>query len=101
MKKIFTVLLMLLGASSARAVGTVTVTATSISILGSSQTISMSVNLIDPNQTGILRTGALVLTNFTSTSTNGTTVSIGPIYGNDVITDGFGNGSPIRARGSE
>jgi hypothetical protein len=50
--------------------------------------------LIDPNQTGVLRTGGLIVTNFsTSTTTPGTTATCGPVWGNDVITDGFGNAS--------
>lgn len=71
---------------------TVTVTATSTTLLGTSQTISLTCSLIDPNQTGILRTGATVITNFsTSTTTPGTTATCGPLWGNDVVTDGFGN----------
>lgn len=71
---------------------TVTVTATSTTLLGTGQTISLTCSLIDPNQTGILRTGATVITNFsTSTTTPGTTATCGPLWGNDVVTDGFGN----------
>jgi hypothetical protein len=92
-KAIIATILVLLCSGKVWAVGTVTVTATAQSILGSSQTVSMNVSLVDPNSTGVLRSGAIVLTNFTASSNNGTTVSIANIYGNDVITDGFGNAS--------
>src|SRR5690242_19011868 len=87
-------LILLLCPLALRAAPTVTVTATSTTLLGTSQTISLTCSLIDPNQTGVLRTGGTVITNFTtSTATPGTTATCGPIRGNDVITDGFGNAS--------
>lgn len=85
---------LLLCAAPLYAAPTITVTATSTTLLGTGQTITLTCSLIDPNQTGILRTGATVITNFsTSTTTPGTTATCGPLYGNDVITDGFGNAS--------
>lgn len=71
----------------------ITVSATGVSILGTSTPISISVSLIDPNYTGNLRVvGSGVIPIFqASSATPGTTTSVGPIYGNDVIVDGFGN----------
>lgn len=85
-------LFLLLCAVPLYAAPTVTVTATSTTLLGTSQTITLTCSLVDPNQTGILRTGATVITNFsTSTVTPGATATCGPLWGNDVVTDGFGN----------
>jgi hypothetical protein len=72
---------------------TITVSATAVSILGTSQTISITVTLIDPNSTGNLRvTGTgIVPVMQASTVTPGATATVGPIYGNDVILDAFGN----------
>src|SRR5882672_7095488 len=87
-------LLLLLLAVPLYAAPTVTVTATSASILGTSQSISLTCVLTDPNQTGVLRSGANIITVFSmSTVTPGGTATCGPLYGNDVITDGFGNAS--------
>lgn len=71
----------------------ITVSATGVSILGTSTPISISVTLIDPNSTGnlhVVGTGVIPIMQ-ASTVTPGTTAAIGPIYGNDVITDGYGN----------
>jgi hypothetical protein len=70
----------------------VTITATSATLLGTTQTISLDCHLIDPNGTGVLRVGTSVITNMdTATVTPGTTATCGPLWGADVITDGFGN----------
>lgn len=71
----------------------VTVSATSQTLLGTNDTISLTATLIDPNSTGMLRvSGAGVITTLkTSTITAGTTATLGPIWGNDVIIDGLGN----------
>jgi hypothetical protein len=70
----------------------VTITATSATLLGTTQTISLDCHFIDPNGTGVLRVGTSVITNMdTSTVTPGTTATCGPLWGADVITDGFGN----------
>lgn len=71
----------------------VTVSASAVTLLGTTQSISITVTLIDPNSTGMLRvsgTGIVPVT-VSSTVTPGTTATVGPIYGNDVIIDGFGN----------
>lgn len=91
MRKLALLILLLWPLASKAASPTVTVTATAQSILGTTQTVVLTVTLIDPNTTGMLKAGAVEVTNFTTTSASGTTVSVGPIYGNDVITDGFGN----------
>lgn len=71
---------------------TITVSGNSVSILGSAQTISLTCTLIDPNQTGNLHSGSNIITVFvTSTVTPGNVATCGPIYGNDVILDGYGN----------
>jgi hypothetical protein len=93
-KEMFFILVLICMAPLAKAAPTITVTATSATLLGGSQTISLTCTLIDPNQTGVLRTGGTVITNFsTNTATPGTTATCGPIWGNDVVTDGFGNAS--------
>ena len=71
----------------------VTVSGTSITLLGTSQTISLTCTLIDPASTGMLRvSGSGIITNtITSTVTPNTTATCGPIYGNDVIINGNGN----------
>jgi hypothetical protein len=70
----------------------VTITATSATLLGTTQIISLDCRLVDPNGTGILRVGTSVLTNLdTATVTPGTTATCGPLWGADVVTDGFGN----------
>src|SRR5690242_5820442 len=71
----------------------VTVSASAVNLLGTVQPISISVTLIDPNQTGMLRVSGtgIVPVMSASTVTPGATATVGPIYGNDVILDGFGN----------
>ena len=92
--KWYVLAILVLVSPTAWAAPTVTVTASSVTILGTSQTISLVCTLVDPNQTGVLRTGGTVVTKFSaSTTTPGSTATCGPIYGNDVITDGFGNAS--------
>lgn len=70
----------------------ITVSGNSVTILGSAQTISLTCTLIDPNNTGMLRSGSNIITVFvTNTVTPGNVATCGPIYGNDAIIDGFGN----------
>lgn len=91
--KRYLLLLALFFATGVHAAPTVTVSASALSILGTSQTISITVQLIDPNNTGMLKisgTGVIPIMR-ASTVTPGTTATVGPIYGNDVIVDGFGN----------
>jgi hypothetical protein len=71
----------------------ITVSASAVTLLGASQRISLIVNLVDPNNTGMLRVSGtgIVPIMTASTVSPGTTATVGPIYGNDVILDGFGN----------
>jgi hypothetical protein len=89
MKKYFLFLLAL----PALAAPQITVSATALTLLGSNQIISLRVDLVDPNNTGLLRVnGTQIIPIMTaSTITPGATATVGPIYGNDVIRDGFGN----------
>lgn len=85
-------LLVCAGRTQAATNPAVIVSASSISITGASQPISITVNLIDPNNTGMLTvagTGIVPIMRATS-PTPGTTVTVGPIYGNDVILNGYG-----------
>jgi hypothetical protein len=72
---------------------TVTVSASAQTLLGTNQSISLTVDLVDPNNTGLLRVNntQIIPIMTASTVTPGTTATVGPIYGNDVIKDGFGN----------
>jgi hypothetical protein len=81
------------GASPLLAAPTVTVSATAQTLLGTNQIISLRVDLVDPNNTGLLRVnGTQIVPIMTaSTVTPGVTATVGPIYGNDVIRDAFGN----------
>jgi hypothetical protein len=93
MRKYFLLLLAWFCAPPLFAVPQITVSASAVTLLGVSQTISLTVKLIDPNNTGILRvSGTRIVPIMTAiTITPGSTVTVGPIYGNDVILDGFGN----------
>lgn len=91
-KALFLSLIFLATGGSLFAAPTITVSGNSVSILGSAQTISLTCTLIDPNNTGNLRSGSNIITVFvTNTVTPGNVATCGPIYGNDVITDGYGN----------
>jgi hypothetical protein len=92
MKKLIPFILFLCGGLAWGSPG-ITVSVSSVSTLGGSQTISITVQLIDPNNTGMLKvpgTGIVPIMR-ASTVTPGTTATVGPIYGNDVILDGYGN----------
>lgn len=85
-------LFFLLLAPFAQAAPTITVSASAVTLLGSSQSISLTVQLIDPYNTGMLKvsgTGVVPIMR-ASTVTPGTTATVGPIYGNDVILNAFG-----------
>lgn len=70
----------------------ITVSASAVTLLGSNQTISITATLIDPNQTGLLRVlPNIIPPSSASTVTPGTTATVGPIFGTDVILDGRGN----------
>ncbi len=76
----------------AGAAPTVTITATSTTLLGVSVPISLDCKLVDPGQTGVLRAGTSVIVNLdTTTVTPGITATCGPVWANDSVTDGFGN----------
>lgn len=86
------VILLAIG-GSLQAAPAITVSASAVTLLGTGQQISITVQLIDPNNTGMLKvsgTGIVPIMR-ASTVTPGTTATVGPIYGNDVILDGFGN----------
>jgi hypothetical protein len=74
----------------------ITVQAEAISLLGIAVPIFLTVQLVDPNQTGgifVVSTGVLA-TPKTATSQNppsATTVTVGPIWGNDVLEDSNDN----------
>lgn len=92
MFKRLALLLILLCPFALPAAPAITVSGNSVTILGSAQTISLTCTLIDPNNTGNLRSGSNIITTFiTSTATPSNVATCGPIYGNDVITDGYGN----------
>ena len=92
MSKRLALLLLLLCPFALPAAPAITVSGNSVTILGSAQTISLTCTLIDPNNTGNLRSGANIITTFiTSTATPSNVATCGPIFGNDVITDGYGN----------
>lgn len=95
MRKLFGCLLLLaaiLSPGIAAAAPAITVSGNSVTILGSAQTISLTCTLIDPNQTGLLKSGSNIITVFvTNSATPGTTATCGPIYANDTIADGLGN----------
>jgi hypothetical protein len=80
-------------ASVLQAAPAVTVQASAVTLLGSSQSISITVQLIDPNNAGLLNvSGTGIVPNMrASTVTPGTTATVGPMYGNDVIQDAYGN----------
>lgn len=85
-------LIVLLSALPLFAAPTITVSGTSVSLLNSSLPCSITVTLIDPNHTGMLKAGSTIVTGLqSSTVTPGGTCQVGPIWGNDVIQDGFGN----------
>jgi|SRR5579859_3789784 len=68
-------------------------TGTGVNLLGTSQSISITVSLIDPNNTGMLKVAGadIVALLSASTVTPGPTATVGPFYGNDEITDAYGN----------
>lgn len=70
----------------------ITVSATATTLLGTNQTISITCTLIDPQQTGIMRiVGTSIIPPQTVSSvTPGSTVTLGPLWGSDVIANGFG-----------
>jgi hypothetical protein len=82
-----------LAASRSKAVTPqVTVQATGITLLGTNAPISLTCTLLDPGHTGTLRiSGGGTLVNFrASTVTPGNTAQVGPIWGNDTVTNGLG-----------
>ena len=93
MRKYFFLLVACFCAPPLLAAPQITVSASAVTLLGVSQIISITVKLIDPNNTGMLRVSGtgIVPIMTASTVTAGSTATVGPIYGNDVIVDGFGN----------
>jgi len=70
----------------------VTISATSTTLLGVTVPISLNCALIDPNQTGSMTAGGGVITvPVTNSVTPGVTTTCGPLWGQDVIKDAFGN----------
>src|SRR5579859_5500740 len=77
---------------ASEAAPTITVSATSVTLLGVTAPCSLTVTLTDPNQTGKLTAGGSEITVLqSSTVTPGGTCTVGPIWGNDVVKDAFGN----------
>src|ERR1035437_602443 len=73
---------------------TVTIQAESITLLGALVPITISAQLVDPNQTGglkVVSTGIIPDRVQSSTAQNLSTITVGPIYGNDVIEDSGNN----------
>jgi hypothetical protein len=96
MRKILFVFLLFV-CPAAWAAPQITVSASAVTLLGTGQSISITVVLVDPNKTGMLKVSGtgLVPIMQASTVTPGTTATVGPIYGNDVILDAFGNASTL------
>ena len=74
----------------------ITVQAEAISLLGVAVPISMTVQLVDPNQTGgifVVSTGVLATPKSASSQNppSSSTVTVGPIWGNDVLEDSNDN----------
>jgi hypothetical protein len=73
---------------------TVTIQAESITLLGALVPITISAQLVDPNQTGglkVVSTGIIPDRVQSSTAQNLSTITVGPVYGNDVIEDSGNN----------
>lgn len=85
--------LVVLFCPAARSAPSITVSASAVTLLGTSQTISLTCTLIDPAATGKLSvSGVGIISNLvTSSATPGTTATCGPLYGDDVVLNGNGN----------
>jgi hypothetical protein len=92
-KKLLFGFLLLFLAFRLEAAPLITVQASAVTILGTNQSISITVQLIDPGNTGMLRVSGtgIVPVMRAVTVTPGATATVGPIYGNDVIVNALGN----------
>lgn len=92
MKKLALILLLLWAFRAGATSPAITIQAESVTLLGSSQTIYMTAQLVDPNNTGVIKVVSTGLpAPLRATSSTGSTVTIGPIYGNDVMEDAYNN----------
>lgn len=92
MRKLALLILLLCPALASAVTPQITVSATAVTLLGGNQTISITCTLIDPGNTGMMR---IIGTNIippgtVSTVTPGSTATVGPIWGSDVIANAQG-----------